>query len=145
MSPKQSKVVGFVSLCLGMLGILSVVCISQGIPLPGETMHVREGVTTLVPVIVPDAPLNIETDQVLAVASKAECSDESCELPPKKITKSAQSVRSAPRAGAARRRPPAVPGERDSARKGSQSLTVPGGAEWATDEALRYDPMNGEL
>lgn len=50
------------------------------------------------------------------------------------------------RPGAARRRPAPVSRETpEEAREDGSSVEVLGGAVWATDEALEYDPMNGEL
>lgn len=169
MSHYQSKIISFVSTVLALFGLFAVTCVSQGIPLKSSE---RIGVTTMVPVIPDDAPVNIESDLELA------CTGSSCNIPenvlvlpevnivekiPAKVAAVAPVVEAPKvpevirvpyvtresfesiRPGAARRRPATVSKERVSARVDRSSVTVPGGAVWASDKALAYDPMNGEL
>lgn len=151
MNQRQSEIVSFLSLALGLFGIICGVCISQGIKLPFEkeprnassAPDVRMGSTVIVAL---DTPVNIESDLELH-ASGHSCDGESCEFPSEpEVIRVSEIITGNMGPGAARRRPEAVSKERaESARGDGSSLKVPGGAVWATDAALEYDPMNGEL
>lgn len=175
MNQKQARVISFLSLVLGMFGLICGICISQGIKLPFEKTPVRIGSTVIVPIVPTPEPVNIETEQELASAPKpihipeitivAKAPDKPIRSVPRKsfvasnelpnvvhvphvvhVPQSEKLSFESIRPGAARRRPEAVSKERaESARGDGSSLKVPGGAVWATDEALTYDPMNGEL